>query len=268
MLRVSDGDCIFLEFAFDDRLFNILVDTGPASCWETVLRPFLDQLFEDKKKIDVLLITHIDGDHIGGALKLFDNEKYSNLVKEVWFNGLKQIAFNAAKEAAEKEEKAFRELRAMHWHDAQEVDGPISAKQAESLVSLLVKRGKEANAFFQGFPITNNTASIQLSPEFYIDFLLPTVGKLEKMKSKFHIAMNQVVRGSALVVTPDSEVAFEHVMLDEWTEPDHIETISENNFNLSDVEKWGSFVTGKDSSITNASSIAICVRFYGRKLFV
>ena len=91
MLDCAEGDCFFLEFGFDSREYTILVDTGPGGCWNARLKPFLDQLIADRKKINTLVITHIDNDHIGGAIKLFQNDEYSDLVEEVWFNGLKQI---------------------------------------------------------------------------------------------------------------------------------------------------------------------------------
>ena len=266
MLKVADGDCFFVEFFYEENSFNILVDTGPVSCWGTVLKPFLDQLIVDGKKIDVLLITHIDGDHIGGAIKLFESEKYSSLIDQVWFNGLRQIAFDNTKVVTENEIKAFRKLETLHWHDTEDVNGPISAKQAESLSGLLAKRGIVANSFVEGLSINSDTASIQISPGFFIDFLLPTAEILEKLKTKFQIAMKKTVLNASLVVTSEGESAFEHVMLDENAELEQTELISGSLFNVTNIEKWASTACGNDPSITNASSIAVCIRFYGRKL--
>lgn len=79
MLDCAEGDCFFLEFYFDSMKYTILMDTGPGVCWTTSLKPFLDQLIAKKEKINILVITHIDSDHIGGAIKLFQNEEYSDL---------------------------------------------------------------------------------------------------------------------------------------------------------------------------------------------
>lgn len=265
MLPVADGDCFFLEFKHDNGMFNILIDCGPISTWETSLKVFLDNLIATGKRIDLLLITHIDGDHIGGALKLFGNHTYSGLIKEVWFNGLQQVAIHDAAEATVLENKAFRKLNAMHWHGTQDIEGPISATQAESLATLLKKRGLVVNGFIDGAAICNTLSTIQVSPGFFIDILLPTQEALSKLKTKFHIKMNQAVFGTSVAITPDGETAFENVLLDEDTCIERIEPISESKVDIKDIKKWAITSFSNDSSITNASSIAICIRYHGKK---
>lgn len=146
MLRAAEGDCFFLEFFFDDKTFNIMIDSGPWTCWKKELLPFLDKLIQANKRINVLLITHIDADHIGGAINLFEHQNYSNIVDEIWFNGLRQIILTE-KESTEKDEKAFNKLRAGHWHDFQEPTEKISAKQSVTLADLLKKEEKRLMRF-------------------------------------------------------------------------------------------------------------------------
>ena len=54
MLKAAEGDCLFLEFHYSSNIFSMLIDTGPMSCWESVLKPFLDDLCEKGKGINIL----------------------------------------------------------------------------------------------------------------------------------------------------------------------------------------------------------------------
>ena len=69
----GNGDSTFFHW-FD---FNMLVDGGiyqyPPCCWNTVCRLPLHQ------KLDVVVVTHYDDDHICGILKLFKELKFSKV---------------------------------------------------------------------------------------------------------------------------------------------------------------------------------------------
>lgn len=266
MLKAAEGDCLFLEFHYSSNIFSMLIDTGPMSCWETVLKPFLDGLCENGNKIDVLVITHFDADHIGGALRLFTEDKYSNLIKQVWFNGPKQIVPLATCVATQKDQQAFRILRSMYEHSMPAVDGPISVPQAESLTALLERKCKSVNSFIRGAAITCDTPSMQIAPGFAIDFILPNKCGLEALKSHIQAKTNRAVRGASMVHTVEGDAAFELVMLDEESSEDNLEPISDTALDLTDIETWAACPSlKKDPSITNISSIAICIRFYDRK---
>lgn len=265
MLRAYEGDCLFLEFHYKDETFSMMIDTGPMSCWESILRPFLDGLCKKDKRIDVLLITHFDADHLGGALHLFKDEKYSSLVNQVWFNGPKQIVPSASSKAAPKDQQAFRILQSIHEHPMSAENGFISVQQAECLTTLLERQCKSVDSFVDGNAITCDSPSIQITPDFFIDFLLPNEDALEALKLRIQAAMNRAVRGSSMAHTVEGDAAFESVMMDEEPLEDILERISDTTLDLKDIEKWADSSSTRDESITNISSIAICIRFCGRK---
>ncbi|PLC57360.1 ComEC/Rec2 family competence protein [Photobacterium carnosum] len=98
VLKAAHGDCILISGVFDDGIFrNILIDGGPSKAYE--YRQFKGELFNELSKInkqqqviDLLIITHVDDDHIGGLLKGFKNDGLlSLLTKKVWFNSGKLI---------------------------------------------------------------------------------------------------------------------------------------------------------------------------------
>lgn len=58
------------------------------------------------------------------------------------------------------------------------------------------------------------------------------------------------------------------LLMDEKLLIDNPEPISATDLDLSNIEKWSTCSSEKDLSITNISSIAICIRFYGYKLLL
>lgn len=101
ILPASYGDCIFLSIKRDDKEYNILIDGGLASTYYNVkdkrkpkgpLKLLLDGLQAEGRCIDLLVVTHIDDDHIGGICKWFEMAFPDNkLVKQVWLNDDMQV---------------------------------------------------------------------------------------------------------------------------------------------------------------------------------
>jgi hypothetical protein len=77
VLRAKKGDCLIVHYgdAGDERL--MLIDGGPSGVYGPHLRPRLEQLRSERAQdeqdplpIDVLMISHVDDDHIQGILEL------------------------------------------------------------------------------------------------------------------------------------------------------------------------------------------------------
>ena len=266
MLPVGEGDCFYIEFELSDCKFTMLIDCGTTACWNSVLKPFLDGLIQDGKTIDILLITHIDSDHIGGALKLCAIEEYRKIVKSVWFNGLHQIINNATSEQSQKTALAYKRLCAAHQHNLDNEDGPISARQACTLSSLLRQHGIAVNAIADGNAITDEIKRYSINEYLAIDFLLPTRTCLDDLRKVFAARMNQAVLGAEVADTPEGENAFENVMLDENPVSEYVEHISTHTDSIENVESWAMAKFKGDQSVTNNASIVICIHFCGKKL--
>jgi len=104
-LRADYGDCIWINFTDDaGSIRNIVIDGGPPETYEVdknekgkpeagALQKLIIDLKRDQQKIDLLIITHIDDDHIGGILKWFSNDTgAAAIINDVWFNSGKLIA--------------------------------------------------------------------------------------------------------------------------------------------------------------------------------
>lgn len=76
MLQAGAGDCFVIDF---ENGKCILIDGGIPKTYNESLKPLLLQLNREGKRIENLICTHFDNDHIGGLIKLIqDNGSYSD----------------------------------------------------------------------------------------------------------------------------------------------------------------------------------------------
>jgi beta-lactamase superfamily II metal-dependent hydrolase len=97
ILQAEHGDSIVISGELDGKFRNILIDGGPAKAFEVqhIPRPlqlFLNDVKRKTQKVDLLVLTHVDDDHIGGLIAGFNKHGYlTDLTQEVWFNSGKLI---------------------------------------------------------------------------------------------------------------------------------------------------------------------------------
>src|SRR4051794_5862545 len=72
-LQANEGDCLLLHYQpAAGAPVHVLIDGGPAGIYSSILKPRLDQLRAGKPlRLRMVLVSHIDGDHITGVLDLF-----------------------------------------------------------------------------------------------------------------------------------------------------------------------------------------------------
>ena len=77
-IEAYNGDC----FLITDNKTNILIDGGTPGTYLFSL----EKMIKNLKKIDLLVVTHVDNDHVGGIIKLIKDKKNNRKVKKVFFN--------------------------------------------------------------------------------------------------------------------------------------------------------------------------------------
>jgi phosphoribosyl 1,2-cyclic phosphodiesterase len=68
MLPAREGDCLLLSWGAGASPYRILIDGGRAQTYSSLKRR-LSNLPSTKREFELLVITHIDRDHIEGALR-------------------------------------------------------------------------------------------------------------------------------------------------------------------------------------------------------
>ncbi|CAI8826917.1 competence protein ComEC [Priestia megaterium] len=168
ILEAFNGDCILINF--DQN--NILIDGGIGRTYSRKLKNEINRVLERGEYIDLLIVTHIDDDHIGGILKLFeDNEIDKSFIKKVWFNSEILMA------------KHFENLDI----DPQEIiiENNDSNKMSVRQGYTLEKHLKDLNCWEQSLVMFGNSLMNYNLAESEITVLTPRQASIEKLRKKW-----------------------------------------------------------------------------------
>lgn len=89
-LESFHGDSILVSFDDKGTTRNILIDGGPGNTYSKppkALKREIEKIEKSGENIDLLVITHVDDDHIGGIIRIFEYEDPNlDKIQKVWFN--------------------------------------------------------------------------------------------------------------------------------------------------------------------------------------
>ena len=84
MLPAKEGDCLVIACGENPAMKYILIDAGRVWTYENALKQYLTD--NGITKIELLIVTHVDRDHIDGMLRLIKDPELNLQVSNVWFN--------------------------------------------------------------------------------------------------------------------------------------------------------------------------------------
>jgi hypothetical protein len=84
VLPAQEGDALLLACRGRDRGHHVLIDAGTPSTAPAVLQRLRAI---PGGVLDLLVVTHIDSDHIGGVVKLLADPGFDLKIGDAWFNG-------------------------------------------------------------------------------------------------------------------------------------------------------------------------------------
>lgn len=92
MLPAEHGDCLWLSWGDPDDPRHLVIDGGPVDGEvQAALRHKIDErVVAANRRLELVVVTHIDADHIGGVLDLVEDGMPCD-VEDVWFNGFKHL---------------------------------------------------------------------------------------------------------------------------------------------------------------------------------
>ncbi|SEP49932.1 Metallo-beta-lactamase superfamily protein [Rhodospirillales bacterium URHD0017] len=124
MLPARQGDCLWIEYGDPDQSHVILVDGGMTETAAAIQQKIRNRSTGKRLRIELIVVTHIDTDHILGIPELLKDPNLDLEIGDVWFNGRPQL------------EKAFPDL--------------LGTVQGDELSELLGRRKYPWNAIFGG----------------------------------------------------------------------------------------------------------------------
>lgn len=94
LLPAYSGDCILFQYKdFNHKIRNILIDGGEPQNYSIALYDEIIKIYKTGQ-IDLLVITHIDNDHVGGILEFIQDNTIEKKVNQYWFNASKQFSYD------------------------------------------------------------------------------------------------------------------------------------------------------------------------------
>lgn len=165
VLRARKGDCLMLHFGSKDAPHLMLIDGGPANVYGPQLKPRLLQVHKARKlpksdplPVDVVLVSHIDDDHIKGILELTKEQRGTPALRldvaSLWHNSFDDLLGSEPPEL-----KATASVTAS-------LDDQDSGDTAFDTASVLAGTVKQARAA-KFLKVT--------TPEFKADFVLASI---------------------------------------------------------------------------------------------
>lgn len=91
MFPANEGDCLLVEYGDAVRPRRILIDGGRSATYVRHLAPFLRGLPPDQRRLRLLVVTHVDRDHIEGALAMLRDRDRAVNFDAVWFNDYRNL---------------------------------------------------------------------------------------------------------------------------------------------------------------------------------
>ena len=102
VLRARKGDCLMLHYGSADEPHLMVIDGGPANVYKPHLKPRLLKIHEgrgleeeDPLPVDVVMVSHLDDDHINGILGLTKEQRSDPDVRlevdSLWHNSFDDL---------------------------------------------------------------------------------------------------------------------------------------------------------------------------------
>lgn len=132
MLEAKEGDALWIEYGDPAKPHRILIDCGYKSTYRAVLERF-DA--DPHLVFDLFVLTHIDGDHIAGAVPFIADRRVQPAnIRDVWFNSRSHLGDALGVEQAEYFTHHLKDKR-FKWNHAfggqtvvVEEDAPLPVK--------------------------------------------------------------------------------------------------------------------------------------------
>jgi len=169
LLPALHGDCIWIEYGDVGATHRLLIDGGPLGAF-AALRAHVEALPAEARDVELLVVTHIDADHIDGIVKLLRHPELGLRYREVWFNGWPQLERSLAGGAVA--------------HVRGDERGAISGA---ALDLTTMRGGLACNERFQGYaalvPDDGELPRVKLAGGMELTLLSPTPAKLQALST-------------------------------------------------------------------------------------
>lgn len=202
----NTGDCIFFLLQDGERKYNMMIDCGE---YTTAIREYVENQLG--KQIDLLIITHIDADHIQGI---------EQMLKETPDLNIGKIIFNSYERQQGQPETPLTPIQKQQiesikgelncvFRDA--IENEVSARQAVTGLSKLIASNPLWRAKWErGYTALDARKEIDLNEWGVIKILAPTLREIKKLDEEFRsLLFNELFVEDDNVELSDCETLYE-----------------------------------------------------------
>lgn len=232
MLPAKEGDALWITWGSATEPHRMLVDMGTEAVGKKVRARILN-LPQPQRKLDLLVVTHVDRDHIGGVLTcLAEADEIPGLeIADVWFNGY--VHLTGGKVASGLE--------------------PMGPAQGERLSAWL--RKQRWNKAFDGAQCvrTQPLKTVTLHDNLKLTVIGSTAAKLASFVNDWQDEVHEALKKGSL--TPDQVTPGLEAMGTE--QKPELDT-------KADLKKLADSETDNDTAKANGSSISLLLEYQGK----
>ena len=228
MLPAEFGDCLWIEYGSGSKIHRVLVDGGTKPTAQ-LLHDRIEALPSEQRHFDLFVVSHIDADHIDGAVQFLNHPSAGLRFDEVWFNAYKHLPQT----------------------------GILGAQAGEYLGALLQDLEKNHLTAWNG-SFAGNAVSISDSGELpqvtleggmRVTVLGPTSSRLKKLRKEWESVMKEL--------SGNVEAAREALRQDRrfkkgWLGAVNVEALATSEFK-------------EDRAVANGSSVVLLIEFEGNR---
>lgn len=269
MYPAKNGDAFLLKSSQAERC-AILIDGGFCETYRAFIKPDIEAIAATGFRIDLVIASHIDADHVGGLLEFFKNNGHSSTpelieVGVVWHNSVRSIS--AKVDAIAKYDLPIVQSIAQRGYPSSEDDlsiREISATQGSSLAALLLAGQYKWNEG-SGQTCIETRASLRIRKigAAHVEVLGPSRKRLLDLEAWWKSELRRRGFASEIGAGDYFDDAFEFLvarseLLKKMTPA--IKEISRKTPSILLSEAYA-----QDESVTNASSISVEISLEGKK---
>lgn len=259
------GDCIWMEYTGEQNI-NILIDGGTTKTYQKFIKQEIKNIKELGQKMDLIICTHMDYDHIGGLVQFLKNAE-SQIIGSVWYNGFLQMIDSKYYTQTEnrfstRDNKILDDIinKGTRYDGKQE----IGINEGMALGTLLEEKRISINTVADGKAISAETIkeTIKLAEDVKITVLGPSIERIQDLENYWKremISRNYTFRVANKIKLMEAfEYQLEAIKLFYAEERTKVSGQEE-------LEKYIGNLNETDNSVTNGSSISFIIHYKNEK---
>ncbi|WP_318463182.1 MBL fold metallo-hydrolase [Photobacterium leiognathi] len=254
MHKADNGDCVSIETQSE----FVLIDGGTAQSFDS----WKEQIFGHVSKIDSVIVTHIDNDHVNGVIKLLTHPDCPS-VDRIYFNGAEQL-FGPLSPDGGLDKRTEVKLQAISEESSEVGDKDlIGYSEGTSLSYVISDKGYPCNDVVGGQALYREKCAYIDVGSLKFNIVGPDLSALSELKKVWEEKLEERnIRPR--IISKSYYDAFEQYI-------SSVQELTSDNYQISSteqrsIEALANAEFDDDGSPTNKSSFAFLVEFEEKKI--